>query len=69
MISKRPTLLGEDDDVDVMTVKQALKDIHVTNRLDIARSVSEAQKVLEKEKFDAVLMDFMFGDSTTIFLS
>lgn len=36
MRDKRPVLLVEDDQVDVMTVKRALIDIKVTNPLDIA---------------------------------
>lgn len=42
MRSKRPILLVEDDRVDAMTVKRALKDIHVTNRLDIVSNGEEA---------------------------
>lgn len=33
MRSSRPILLVEDDSVDVMTVKRAFKDLHVTNQL------------------------------------
>lgn len=35
MKSNRPILLVEDDQVDVMSVKRALKDLKVTNRLDV----------------------------------
>lgn len=36
MRTNKPILLVEDDRVDAMTVQRALKDIKVTNRLDIA---------------------------------
>ena len=36
MIDKKPILLVEDDQVDVMTTKRALKDINVTNKLLLA---------------------------------
>ena len=42
MRSNRPILLVEDDRVDAMTVKRALKEIKVTNRLDIAGNGEEA---------------------------
>ena len=42
MRSKRPILLVEDDKVDAMTVKRALDEIKVVNRLDIAGNGEEA---------------------------
>ena len=45
-----PILLVEDDEIDQMTVQRALKDIHVTNRLDIAGNGEEALAFLEDEK-------------------
>jgi len=42
MRSKRPILLIEDDRVDAMTVKRALRDIHVNNRLEIVKNGEEA---------------------------
>ena len=42
MRSKRHILLIEDDRVDAMTVKRALRDIHVTNRLEIVKNGEEA---------------------------
>ncbi|MBU1299707.1 MAG: response regulator [Bacteroidetes bacterium] len=60
MKSKKPILLVEDDQVDVMTVKRALKDIHVTNKLDIAVNGAEALEFLrnsKKEKPCIILLD------------
>jgi CheY-like chemotaxis protein len=42
MRSTKPILLVEDDRVDVMTVRRALRDIKVTNPLDIASDGEEA---------------------------
>ena len=42
MRSSKPILLVEDDQVDAMTVKRALKEIKVSNRLDIVRNGEEA---------------------------
>jgi CheY-like chemotaxis protein len=42
MRSTKPILLAEDDRVDAMTVKRALKEIKVTNRLDIASDGEDA---------------------------
>lgn len=41
-----PILLVEDDRVDVMTVKRALKELHVTNELLVAGNGEEALSVL-----------------------
>ena len=48
--SKKPILLVEDDKVDVMTVKRALEDINVTNKLDVAGNGEEALKHLKNTK-------------------
>ena len=42
MRNLKPILLVEDDHVDAMTVKRALKDINVVNRLDIVGDGEEA---------------------------
>jgi CheY-like chemotaxis protein len=47
MRSDKPILLVEDDEIDQMTVKRALKDIRVTNRLDIAGDGEQALKFLK----------------------
>lgn len=60
MRSSKPILLVEDDQVDAMTVKRALKEINVTNRLDI---VDDGEKALlflqnsENEKPGIILLD------------
>lgn len=50
MRSTNPILLVEDDQVDAMIVKRALKKIKVTNRLDIARDGEEALRFLNDSK-------------------
>ena len=47
MRCKKPILLVEDDRVDVMTIKRALKEINVTNRLDIVGNGEEALSFLQ----------------------
>lgn len=46
MRGKRPILLVEDDTVDAMTVKRALREIHVTNRVVNAGNGEEALEYL-----------------------
>jgi CheY-like chemotaxis protein len=50
MRGKKPILLVEDDAVDVMTVKRALKEIHITNRLEAVGNGEEALEYLRDEK-------------------
>ena len=60
MRSSKPILLVEDDQVDAMTVKRALKEINVTNRLDITNNGEEALAFLsnlENEKPGIILLD------------
>lgn len=60
MRSKRPILIVEDDRVDAMTIKRALKEIKVTNRLDIVSNGEEALSLLrnsENEKPYVILLD------------
>jgi len=60
MRSNKPILLVEDDRVDVMTVKRALKDIRISNRLNIAGNGEEALDLLrnpENESPCIVLLD------------
>lgn len=47
MRDNRPILLAEDDKVDAMTVKRALKDLHVTNQLFVAENGEEALQFLK----------------------
>ena len=60
MKSKRSILLAEDDRVDVMTIERALKEIKVTNRLDVVKNGEEALAFLRKsenEKPCVILLD------------
>ena len=60
MRRSKPILLVEDDQVDVMTVKRALKEIRVINRLDIVNDGEEALTFLkntENEKPGIILLD------------
>jgi len=49
MRSRNSILLVEDDTVDIKTVQRALKEIHVSNRLEIARNGEEALSYLRNE--------------------
>ena len=56
----KPILLVEDDRVDVMTVQRALKEISVTNRLEIAGDGEEALAFLRNPKNESpciILLD------------
>jgi len=52
MKSKKPILLVEDDEIDVMTVKRSLKDLKVSNRLDVAGNGEEAVEFLNEPRND-----------------
>ena len=49
MKTRRPILLAEDDVVDQETVRRALKEIKVTNRLEVTSNGEEALKYLRNE--------------------
>jgi len=60
MRNTRSILLVEDDQVDAMTVRRALKDIKVTNRLDVAGDGLQAMQHLRNpgnEKPCIILLD------------
>ena len=60
MRSSKPILLVEDDQVDAMTVKRALKELNITNKLDIVNNGEEALTFLrnpENEKPGIILLD------------
>ncbi len=60
MKSKKAILLVEDDMIDVMTVKRALRDINLTNELAVAANGEEALEYLRdaaKEKPGLILLD------------
>lgn len=50
MKTQNPILLVEDDRVDVMTVKRALKELKVTNKLFTGSNGEEALKYLRNDK-------------------
>jgi CheY-like chemotaxis protein len=59
-VTNKPILLVEDDQVDTMTVKRALKEIHVTNPLIHLENGEEAVHYLrdaEREKPCIILLD------------
>lgn len=47
MLRPKTILLVEDDQVDCLTVKRALKEIRATNPIDIVNNGEEALKYLE----------------------
>lgn len=60
MIHRKPILLVDDDRVDVMTTKRALKDINVTNPVYTAGNGEEALELLrdgKTEKPGVILLD------------
>ncbi len=60
MRSSKPILLVEDDQVDAMTVKRALKEINVANRLEIVDDGEKALAFLqnsENERPGIILLD------------
>ncbi|MCP4659691.1 MAG: response regulator [bacterium] len=48
MRSKKPILLVEDDEVDVLTVRRALRDLEIENELVVASNGEEALEVLRE---------------------
>jgi len=59
MKSKKPILLLEDDAVDVMTVKRAIKDINIVNKLYVASNGEEGLDILRDEKFERPCIIFL----------
>ena len=60
MNKDKPILLVEDDEVDVMSVKRALRDLNVTNKLYHAGNGEEALEILrdpENERPSIILLD------------
>ncbi len=59
-VTARPILLIEDDQIDVMTVQRALKELHVANRLDVAENGHQALhrlKTPDAERPCLILLD------------
>jgi CheY-like chemotaxis protein len=60
MKSKKPILLVEDDQVDIMTIKRAITDLKVVNELKVTRNGEEALAFLAdaaNEKPCVILLD------------
>jgi CheY-like chemotaxis protein len=60
MKSKKPILVVEDDRVDAMTVKRSLKELNITNHVEIAGNGEEALAYLrnpQQEKPCIILLD------------
>jgi CheY-like chemotaxis protein len=60
MKSKKPILVVEDDRVDAMTVKRSLKELNITNHVEIAGNGEEALAYLrnpQREKPCIILLD------------
>ena len=60
MRTNKPILLVEDDEVDVLTVRRALKDLQVSNPLALAANGEEALEVLrhgEAQRPAIILLD------------
>jgi len=57
-------LLIEDDKLDQTAFKRLVKDKKLPYDCTIAGSVSEAQSVLSRERFDVVIADYLLGDGT-----
>lgn len=58
MKGKKPILLVEDDEVDVLTVQRALRDLKVANPLRVAGNGEEALSILRnpEEKMPAIVL-------------
>src|SRR4030043_96849 len=59
-------LLIEDDGLDQMAFKRFLEDEKLLYDYKIADSVSEAQSMLDSEKFDIIVSDYSLGDGTAL---
>ena len=59
MKSKKPILLLEDDAVDVMTVKRAIKDINIINKLYVASNGEEGLEILRDENIEKPCIIFL----------
>ena len=60
MKTNKPILLVEDDEVDVLTVQRALRDLKVSNPLRVARNGEEALEILREttgERPAIILLD------------
>lgn len=54
--SNRPILLIEDDEVDIMTVQRAVKEIKITNPMDVARNGEEGLEYLTNNPAPCIIL-------------
>lgn len=59
-------LVIEDDKVDQMAFKRFVMDENPPYDYDIAGSVSEAKRILDSQRFDIVITDYLLGDGTAL---
>ena len=59
-------LLIEDDTLDQIVFKRLVKDKNLPYDYTIAGSVSEAWSILDSERFDIVIADYLLGDGTAL---
>jgi PAS domain S-box-containing protein len=57
-------LFIEDDKVDQIAFKRSVKENDLPYDYTLAGSVSEAKKILDSERFDIVVTDYLLGDGT-----
>jgi len=57
-------LLVEDDVIDQLAFKRAVRDLGSPYEYDVAGSVAEARDSLGKKQYDAVITDYALGDGT-----
>jgi PAS domain S-box-containing protein len=57
-------LLAEDDVIDQLAFKRAVRDMESPYEYDVAGSVAEARAFLAKKQYDAVITDYALGDGT-----
>lgn len=60
MNGSKPLLIVEDDEIDIMTIRRALKELNVTNRIEVSLNGEEALAYLmdpQNEKPCVILLD------------
>lgn len=57
-------LLVEDNKLDQMAFKRFMEDENIPYDYTIVDSVSEARNILDSERFDVVIVDYLLGDGT-----
>ena len=62
--TRHKILLIEDDEIDQMAFKRLVEGENLPHDCTIAGSVSEAQAILGRERFDIIISDYSLGDGT-----